>query len=102
MIYNFSDLSKLSPQAQNDKLEVYNLAIKNTVADFLAHFSGSGTFHLRAEVVTAWSTNHGSTISNEFNRTPTQRLQRYWMAHHRNHGVTSRPGVSRRGGDSFV
>ena len=51
MIYGFADLSKLSPQAQNDKLKVYNLGIKKIVAHFLAHFSGYETFHLRPEVV---------------------------------------------------
>ena len=51
MIYGFSDLSKLSPQAQNDKLELYNLGIKQVVEHFLAYFSGNETFHLRPEVV---------------------------------------------------
>ena len=51
MIHGFTNLDKLSPQAQNNKLEVYNIAIKNTVDDFLAHFSGAGTFQLRTEVV---------------------------------------------------
>ena len=51
MIYWFSDSSKLSSQAQNDKLKVYNLGIKKIVAHFLAHFSGNETFHLRPQVV---------------------------------------------------
>ena len=49
MIYGFGDLFKLSPQVQNNKLEVYNLGIKNIIDSFLAHFLGLETFHLRAE-----------------------------------------------------
>ena len=51
MIFGFSDLSKLSPQAQNDKLAMYNVGINKVVAHFLAHFAGNETFHLRPEVV---------------------------------------------------
>ena len=51
MLHNFTDVSKLNSQTQDEKLENYNLAIRRTVADFLAHFSRSETFHLRPDVV---------------------------------------------------
>ena len=51
MLHNFTDVSKLNSQIQDEKLENYNLAIRRTVADFLVHFSGSETFHLRPDVV---------------------------------------------------
>ena len=50
MLHNFSDISKLSPQAQAEKLENYQLAVKGPVANFLAHFAGSETFCQRPEV----------------------------------------------------
>ena len=50
MLHNFSDLSKLSPQAQAEKLENYRLGVKGPVANFLAHFAGLETFCQRPEV----------------------------------------------------
>ena len=50
MFHNFSDLSKLSPQAQAKKLKNYRPAVQDTVANFLAHFVGSETFYQRPEV----------------------------------------------------
>ena len=50
MLSNFTDLTELSIQTQEEKLENYRLAIQRTVADFLAHFAGSETFYQRPEV----------------------------------------------------
>ena len=50
MLHNFTDLTGLSTQAQEEKLENYRLAIQRMVADFLAHFAGSETFYQRPEV----------------------------------------------------
>ena len=49
MLSNFTDLTELSIQTQEKKLENYRLAIQRTVADFLAHFAGSETFYQRPE-----------------------------------------------------
>ena len=43
--FNFSEMSKLDPKAQAEKLESYQLAIRGPVANFLAHFVGSKTFY---------------------------------------------------------
>ena len=51
MTAGFSDLSKLSPAAQNLKLENYNDGIKQVVEHFLLHFCGNNTFYLRPEMV---------------------------------------------------
>ena len=47
----FCDLSHLTPTEQNCKLELYNNTIKPVVKNFLAHFVGHLTFHLRPETV---------------------------------------------------
>ena len=47
----FCDLSHLTPTEQNCKLELYNNMIKPVVKQFLAHFAGHLTFHLRPETV---------------------------------------------------
>ena len=47
----FSDLSQLSPAAQNRKLENYNAGIKQVVEHFLLHFCWNNTFYLRPEMV---------------------------------------------------
>ena len=44
-------ISHLDPEEQNRKLEMYNEKIKPVVRQFLAHFSGHMTFHLRQEMV---------------------------------------------------
>ena len=50
ILHNFSDLSKLDPKAQAEKLENYQLAIQGPVANFLTHFVRSETFYQRPEV----------------------------------------------------
>ena len=47
----FSDLSCLSPEAQNRRLEAYNTGIRNVVQGFLVQFSGHMTFYRRPEMV---------------------------------------------------
>ena len=47
----FSDMSHLSPEAQNRRLEAYNTKIRNVVRGFLLQFSGHQTFHRRPEMV---------------------------------------------------
>ena len=51
MAAGFSNLSQLSPEVQNRKLENYNDGIKQVVEHFLLHFSGNNTFYLRPEMV---------------------------------------------------
>ena len=51
MATGFSNLSHLSPEAQNHKLEAFNAGIKHVVQHFLLHFSGHMTFYLRPEMV---------------------------------------------------
>ena len=51
MATGFSNLSHLSPEAQNHKLEAFNAGIKHVVQHFLLHFSGHMTFYLHPEVV---------------------------------------------------
>ena len=47
MATGFSNLSHLSPEGQNLKLEAYIAGIKHVVQHFLSHFSGHMTFYLR-------------------------------------------------------
>ena len=51
LISGFSDLSQLSPAAQNRKLENYNTGIKRVVEHFLLQFCGTNTFYLRPEMI---------------------------------------------------
>ena len=47
----FTDMSHLSPEAQNRRLETYNTKIRNVVRGFLLQFSGHQTFYRRSEMV---------------------------------------------------
>ena len=51
MATGFSNLSHLSPEGQNLKLEAYIAGIKHVVQHFLSHFSSHMTFYLRPEMV---------------------------------------------------
>ena len=51
LISGFSNLSQLSPAAQNRKLENYNTGIKRVVEHFLLQFCGTNTFYLRPEMI---------------------------------------------------
>ena len=64
----FFDMSHLSPEAQNRRLEAYNTKIRNVVRGFLLQFSGHQTFHRRPEMVVK----QGS---------PTNILQKHLLRH---------------------
>ena len=51
VIAGFTDLSHLSPGAQNRRLDAYNTGIRNVVRGFLLQFSGHMTFYPRPEMV---------------------------------------------------
>ena len=48
-LHGFTDLSKLSISAQEDRLVKYNQVHGKTVTGFINHFAVSGTFHRRPE-----------------------------------------------------
>ena len=49
-LHNFTDLSTLTTQSQEERLNKYKLTHQKTVSGFLDHFVGIGTFHQRPEV----------------------------------------------------
>ena len=49
-LHGFTDLSTLTTQSQEDRLDRYKQIYRKTVSGFLDHFEGIGTFHQRPKV----------------------------------------------------
>ena len=49
-LHGFTDLSSLTTETQEDRLDRYQKIYRKTISGFLDHFAGIGTFHQRPEV----------------------------------------------------